>query len=128
MRIFNGTTHEINIYNIADCYEIQGGRKLVRKPDSSPIYTVPPGTNLNARKGNRPAPELNVPFEIRGAAIFESYDTIPEEFDLIIVSQLFRAAVIELGGDTSKLAVIDGAVYSDETAVRPCGCTALAVG
>jgi len=36
--------------------------------------------------------------------------------------------VKELGGDTSKLATIDGAVYNSEANPRPVGCLSLAVG
>ena len=48
--------------------------------------------------------------------------------DIVVVSNMYRSAVKELGGSTSKLATVSGTVYSDESAVRPCGCLRLAVG
>ena len=128
MKIVNGTTHEINIYSVQDCYPIEGGRKLVKKPGAVPVHVVQPGTNLNAVKDNLPAPaSWRGPFPLKGGVVFLGYDPIPEG-DIVVVSNMYRSAVRELGGDTSRLATVDGAVYEDESAIRPCGCTGLAVG
>lgn len=127
MRIINGTQHEISVYSLDDVYEIQGGRKLVLKEGAKPTLVIPAGRNLNAQRGNLPAPAGAPPY-IKGAVVFTGHDPIPEEGDIVVVSNLFRSAVRELGGDTSRLATVDGTVYADETAVRPIGCTALAVG
>jgi len=95
-----------------------------------PVKVIPPGTNLNAVKQNLPAPQLDVDFVdflLKGAVVFEYHDPIPQA-DIVIVSNLFRSAVKELGSDTSRLATVDGVVYKDGQDLRPCGCTALAVG
>ncbi len=57
--IINGTQHKICIYSLEDTYSIQDGRKLVVKEGAKPFYTIPAGTNLNAVKGNKPAPETD---------------------------------------------------------------------
>lgn len=128
----NGTQHEISIYSIDDCVSVQGGRKLVLKEGAQPVQVIAPGTNLNATKGNGELPEAlgeNAPTFLKGAVKFTAADSLPEgEYDIIVVSNLFRSACVELGRDTSKLATIDGAVYGDEAGTRPVGCTGLAVG
>ena len=128
----NGTQHSINIYSISDTIAVQGGRKLVLKEGAQPIQIIPGGTNLNAVKGNGELPAAlgtDAPAFLKGAVRFTDADSLPEgEYDIIVVSNLYRSALVELGRDTSKLATIDGAVYADESVTRPCGCTGLAVG
>ena len=58
---------------------------------------------------------------------FDSVDDLPQGFDFYVVSNLFRAACLELGVDTSKLAVVDSVVY-DEKGIKPIGCLNLAIG
>ena len=130
MKIFNGTQHQINLYSINDCYEVQGGRKLVVQQDAKPVLVIESGTNLNAVKGNAPLPDIFSTSELPlvGTVVFTGYDALPEGFDLYIVSNLYRSAVKELGGSTEKLATVNGVIYDDKDAVKPCGCTSLAVG
>lgn len=129
MNIFNGTSHAINVFSVADTYPIQGGRKLVVKPGAVPIYVIPSGeVFLDATKENMPAPKLDSPIRLVGAVKFTGRDMLPDGYDLYIVSQIYRAATIELGYDPRKLATVDGTVYETEDAIRPCGCTGLAVG
>lgn len=127
----NGTQHEITVFSIDDCVSVQGGRKLVLKEGATPVQVIPPGTNLNANKANGELPEALIggPSFLKGAVRFTDAEPLPEgEYDIIVVSNLYRSALVELGRDTSKLATIDGAVYADESMTRPCGCTGLAVG
>ena len=130
MKIFNGTQHQINLYKVTDCLILQGGRKLVVKSDAKPVLVIESGTNLNAIKGNAPLPDIfsNSELPLVGAVVFTGYDSLPEGYDLYIVSNLYRSAVKELSGSTEKLATVNGVVYDDKDAVRPCGCTSLAVG
>ena len=129
MEIVNGTNHEINMYHQADTTEIQGGRKLVAKGTAKPYMTIPPGSNLDAKVANSPLPEhlVETGLPLTGGVVFTGYDPIPEG-DLVVVSNRYRSAVQSLGGDTSRLAIVDGTVYVDESATRPCGCLRLAVG
>lgn len=129
MNIYNGTAHEITFYAFEDTYPVGDGRKLVLKEGAKPIQVVPKGTNLNCVKGNRPAPLIEgCPIPLNGAVQFINADPLPPGYGLYIVSNLYRAAVVELGRDSSRLATVDGSVYADEAAIRPCGCLALAVG
>lgn len=126
MHIVNGTEHEINFFQREQCTRSEDGRKLYIKEGETPIYTVAAGKNLNCEKGNGFPPSGEYPFDVKGAVKFFRYDPIPEA-DLVIVSNLYRAAVVELGGDSSHLATIDSAVYQEGNP-RPVGCIGLAVG
>jgi hypothetical protein len=127
MRVFNGTEHEINLYRLDQCDQANP-RKLIVKQGEKPCFTVPPGVNLNAQKSNKPAPKGDFPFPVSGAVTFTGHDPLPEDYDVYIVSNLYRSAVKELGGDTSKLGTINGAVYGDKDNPRPCGCLEIAIG
>ena len=130
-KIFNGTAHTINIYNLVDTYSTQDGRKLVLKEENVvPVLVIAAGINLNAVKGNLLLPNqfVNSGIPLRGGVTFTDYDPLPEGYDIIVVSNLYRSAVKELGGDCSKLATVDGVVYMSESDMRPCGCLGLAVG
>jgi hypothetical protein len=127
MNIFNGTSHTIDFYDLSQCESDKDGRKLWLKAGEKPIYSLPAGVNLNCQKTNAPSPEGDFPFMVRGGIVFTGYDPIPEDSDLVIVSNLYRSAVQSLGGDTSKLATIDSSVYEDGNP-RPVGCIGLAIG
>lgn len=125
--IFNGTQHAINIYSIDQC-DNTDPRKLIVKEGEMPSTIIAAGTNLNCVKTNLPAPAEDFGFTVKGAVVFTSYDPLPEGYDIYIVSNLYRSAVKELGGDTSKLATVNGVVYQDINNPRPCGCLGLAIG
>lgn len=127
MNVFNGTAHQINIYALGQCDQ-SDPRKLIVLEGESPLHTIEGGVNLNAQKGNLPAPEGDFPFPVAGAVAFMGHDPLPEGYDVYIVSNLYRSAVKELGGDTSRLATVNGVVYSDPANPRPCGCLGLAIG
>jgi hypothetical protein len=134
VNIYNGTQHEINIYNAEDTTAIEDGRKLVLKEGASPIAIIPPGKNLNCIKANSNAPSFEVeglPSDcIKGAVNFVECDPLPEETigKVVIVSNLYRSAYKELKGDSSMLATVDGVVYLSAEDKRPCGCLGLAIG
>lgn len=129
--IINGTSHTIHIYQLSDTTPIQDGRKLILKEGAQPVAVIPAGTNLNAVKANADIPDAlksSFPFLVKGAVEFISHDPIPGNTEIVVVSNLYRSAVKELGGDTSRLATVDGTVYDSEEAIRPCGCLGLAIG
>jgi hypothetical protein len=134
VNIYNGTQHEINIYNAEDTTAIEDGRKLILKKGAVPLVVVPSGKNLNCVKSNSQAPTFEVEglpaSAIKGAVNFTSYEALPEEAvgKVVIVSNLYRSAVKELGGDTSMFATVDGVVYLSAEDKRPCGCLGLAIG
>lgn len=127
MKVFNGTAHQVNIYTIEQC-DGSNPRKLIVLDGQEPIYTIAAGTNLNCVKDNKVTPQGEFPFPVKGAVEFIDVDELPSGYDLYIVSNLYRSAYAELKGDTSKLATVDGVVYSDPDNPRPCGCLGLAVG
>jgi len=128
-KIYNGTAHTINFYNRTDCYEIQGGRKLIKNTGALPFSIFPAGTNLSAQTVITSAPTGIVSdIPLSGVTQFVSVDVLPEGYDLYIVSQLYRSAAKETHGYTANLCTVQGTVYEDETAVRPCGCLSLSVG
>lgn len=132
--IYNGTQHEINIFSIADTTAIEDGRKLVLNEGALPLVVIPSGKNLNCVKSNSEAPSFEVEglpsSSIKGAVNFVSYEPLPADalFKVVIVSNLYRSAVKELGGDTSLFATVDGVVYLSSADKKPCGCLGLAIG
>ncbi len=129
LKIYNGTQHNIVFYSKDDCTSIENGRKLILNEGAEPIFTIEPGTNLNCTKSNADAPTLDSSVPLVGAVIFTDADELPNGYDLYVVSNLYRSAVKELGGDTSKLATVSGTVYKGQAnEYKPCGCTELAVG
>lgn len=129
LKIYNGTQHVINFYSKDDCTSIEGGRKLILNEGAEPIFTIEPGVNLNCTKSNANPPTLESPVPLVGAVTFTGADELPEGYDLYVVSNLYRAAVVELGRDSSKLATVSGTVYKGQVnEYKPCGCTELAVG
>jgi hypothetical protein len=153
MRIFNGTEHEVNLYdyedvvNYEDVVMIEEVRKLILREGALPRVTVEAGTtSLNCKKKKSVLPSrlqytkmdmmlrLAPPIAIflRGARQFCEHDPIPQdygfEYDIIIVSDPYRSAVKELGGDTSRLAVAKEPVYLSEADKCPRGYCWLDVG
>lgn len=132
--IYNGTQHEINIFSLADTTAIEDGRKLVLKEGALPLVVIPSGKNLNCVKSNNAAPSFKIEglpsSSVKGAVNFVSYEPLPAEAEgkVVIVSNLYRSAVKELGGDTSLFATVDGVVYLSAEDKKPCGCLGLAVG
>ena len=128
MRIYNGTAHKICIYSLDQCDQTDP-RKLIILPEQNPVFEIEAGTNLNCVKVNAPLTGVgDFPFPVKGAVSFSSYDPLPEGYDLYVVSNLYRSAVVELGGNTAKLATVDGVVYENRENPRPCGCLGLAIG
>ncbi len=129
MKVVNGTQHKINIYSESDTVSVQGGRKLILKEGAKPVLSLEEGKNLNCIKQNAALPShlSGSVLPLKGGVEFVSHDEIPEG-DIVIVSNLFRSAVKELGGSTTRLATVEGVVYQSEEDMRPCGCLGLAVG
>lgn len=132
--IYNGTQHEIRIFSIDQCNQTDP-RKLILKEGEIPVFVIPAGTNLNCKKSNKQLSGLKweAPFPVKGAVTFDSCDELPLQesgapYDIYVVSNLYRAAAIELGIDTVALATVDGVVYDSIDNPRPCGCLGLAIG
>ena len=126
MKITNGTPHDIHIYDAKCLAPHPEKRGAFLKGSQSPVTSVLKGAPLNAVKANAPAPEGDYGVPVVGAVVFIDADPLPVD-GIVICSQMYRAALKELGRDTSRVATISGPVY-DGDSPRPCGCTSLAVG
>lgn len=130
MKIYNGTRHEITLFNKEDI-DFSDSRRLKIKEGATPCYVIEKGTvegELNCDKVNPPV-SSDFPFPVVGTLSFTAFDPVPQGYDLVICSALYRNAVATLGGDTSKLGVVNGMVYaSDPTVKAPVGCLEIAIG
>jgi len=126
--IYNATPHVISVFAETDTTAIQGGRKLILNAGALPLTVINAGVPVNCMKQNLPAPDIQSSVPLTGAVVFTAYDSLPAGYDIYVVSNLYRSAVKELGGDTSKLATVDGTVYESEANPKPVGVLRLAVG
>ena len=126
--IVNGTPHEITIYAEADCTLDSVCRKLILKENATAVFKIPAGTPLNAKTQVSELSDSEFPF-LRGAVEFVDADPLPGmPGDIVIVSNLYRSALKELGRDTGRIATVGGTVYADSDNPRPVGCLYLSVG
>lgn len=125
--IVNGTPHKIAIYTEADCTLDSASRKLILKENATPLFGIPAGIPLNAKTQVSEFADSEFPF-LRGVVEFVEADPLPEEGDIVVVSNLYRSALKELGRDTSRVATVGGTVYADSDNPRPVGCLYLSVG
>jgi hypothetical protein len=131
--IINCTPHEIVFFKEEDCYSTDG-RKLFLRDGAVPSEKIPAGVPLNAVKKNVPVPQeraaINYGVPLVGAVVFQSCDPLPPatEDTIFIVSNLYRAARLELGLPTTSCATVDGVVYENAANPKPVGCLRLAVG
>lgn len=126
MAIQNGTAHEIRFYSPEDLepHPTQRGAYVLARV-ADPYLVIPPGKNLNAiREPGMALEGMEVP--MRTAASFVAVDPLPEG-DLVVVSQLYRAALVALGRSTDQVATVSGPVYQAGNP-RPIGITSLEVG
>ena len=123
----NGTPHEITIYSEQDCILHKESRKLVLNEGAKALYQIPAGTPLNAKTQVRELDNSEFPF-LKGAVEFVEADPLPGEDEIVIVSNLYRSALKDLGISTQRLATVGGTVYASVDNPRPVGCTYLSVG
>ena len=130
MQFLNGTSH--NIVIIAEdpttYYVDEKTRKLILNNEVEPLLVIPAGFNLNAKPYNL---ELDCEHSfVKGALKFSSVDPLPEmgEDTVIVVSNMYRSACLELGLPTKQLATIRGSVYRTKECTKPYGCFGLNVG
>lgn len=127
MSLINRTPHPISIFRKEDTVYDSSTRKLILKEDAKPIEILPAGVPLNAQTRNIPYETTeDMPF-LKGAVEFVSADPLPEE-GIIIVSNLYKSALKELGIPTTRVATVGDTVYADKDNPRPVGCLSLNVG
>ena len=126
--IINGTPHEITIYAEDQCVFDPASRKLMLKEGTTAVQRIPAGTPLNAKTQVSELADAQYPF-LKGAVEFVDADPLPGmPGDIVIVSNLYRSALKELGRDTSRVATVGGTVYTDIKNPRPVGCLWLNIG
>ena len=123
----NGTPHEITLYFESDCTFDSSTRKLVLNENAIPLFKIPAGKALNAKTQVRELDNSEFPF-LKGAVEFVEADSLPGEDEIVIVSNLYRSALKDLGISTQRLATVGGTVYASVDNPRPVGCTYLSVG
>ena len=126
--IINGTPHEISIYAESSVQLDSASRKLIVAENATPIHRIPAGSALNCKTKVSELTDSEFPF-LRGAVEFVDADPLPGmPGDIVIVSNLYRSALKELGRDTRRVATVGGTVYENITNPRPVGCLWLNVG
>lgn len=126
MKIYNGTPHTISIINPNDVTYHPEQRKYIVKEDyENSTQDIFSHGILNAYMSEKE--EVNHPLlPLVKRARFTHVDPLPENFDLYIVSQMYRSAYVEMGISTDNLACVCDPVY--DTAIKPVGVLRLEVG
>ena len=108
-KIFNGTPHSINI--IDNGVFDSSIRKFVTDSPNI-IRTIPSHGMLSSKVSSIDLDPIDgIP--VHGKK-FTGVDSIPEGYDVVIVSQMFVSGVVSQGGDTSKLFTVSDPVYSTD--------------
>lgn len=124
----NGTPHTVHIYKEEDCSLDSSSRKLILKEGAVAYFSIEAGTPLNAKTRVKELSDPCFPF-LKGSLEFIEADPLPGEHDeIVIVSNLYRSALKELGISTQRVATVGGTVYADINNPRPVGCLYLSVG
>lgn len=124
----NGTPHEITIYAEDDCTFDPASRKLMLNEGATALHKIPAGIPLNAKTRVPDTNKFGFPF-LKGSIEFVEADPLPgSEEDIVVVSNLYRSALKELGISTHRVATVGGTVYTDIKNPRPVGCLYLSVG
>jgi len=106
-KIFNGTPHSINIVNNG-VFDPNIRKWVTDKPNV--VMSIPSNGVLSSKVSSVDLEPIDgIP--VHGKK-FTGVDPIPEEFDVVIVSQMFCSGVVSQGGDVSKLFTISDPVYS----------------
>lgn len=106
-KIFNGTPHAINV--------VEGSvfNPTIRKyTGGTVVQSIPSNGMLNAKVSTVDMPAVNgIP--CFGKA-FSGVDTLPESFDIYIVSAMYASAAKAAGVDCSKLYTVADPVYTED--------------
>jgi hypothetical protein len=107
--IFNGTPHAINVVSNAS-FDATIRKFTVDTPEI--IQSIPSNGMLNAIITAVDLPAVD------GIPVFgktvAGVDTLPDGYDLYIVSAMYGAAAKQAGADTSKLYTVADPVYSPD--------------
>ena len=127
MRNLNATPHKINIFLPEQVYYDEKTRKhFLKSPkEEQPIKVIEPSGKLLNAKVSYILKETK-----EGIPIFvakpETIDPIPEDYDIIIASNLYASYAIQFNlPNLDKLYTISQPVYIDKENPKPIGCLGL---
>jgi hypothetical protein len=108
-KIFNGTPHSINI--VTNGVFNPSLRKYVTDTPEV-VMSIPSNGVLSAKVSSVDLPSIDgIP--VHGKT-FTGVDSVPEGYDVVIVSQMFVSGVVSQGGNTSNLFTVSDPVYSTD--------------
>lgn len=125
MRILNCTPHPISLYDRALVDDSNPRRLMLPNDACAVMHLTSAGISLNAVRGEHilnaeASKDLGVP--VYNPPTFVSYDELPPEYtDYYVVSRMYKQAVSDLGGDTSKLLTVGETVFKPDSPT-PVGC------
>ena len=126
MRILNATPHPIYFYKEHQvCYDEKQRKYFLEDPNTEPAFVIEPsGVLLNVKvKYSLKEVKDGIPIYVQEV---EHLDPVPEDYDIVIVSNLYASYAIKFGiAGVERLYTISQPVYADENNPRPIGCLGL---
>lgn len=126
MNLVNCTPHEITVFDFG-LTDQSNPRRLMLPSGTAPLKIIPTsGIVLNATKAESTINEeltAALGVKVKSTPKFVAYDPLPEG-DFFLVSRMYKQAVSELGGDTSKLLTVGETVFTPDKP-SPAGCCSL---
>jgi hypothetical protein len=108
-KIFNGTPHSINIVTNG-VFDPKIRKYVTDTPEV--VLSIPSNGVLSAKVSSVDLPSIDgIPVH---GKMFTGVDSIPEGYDVVIVSQMFVSAVDSLGRNISNLYTVSDPVYSTD--------------
>lgn len=107
-KIFNGTPHAINV--VTGSTFTSAIRKYV---GGNVVFSVPSNGMLSAKVATIDLPSINSNIPVFGKS-FSGVDSLPEEYDIYIVSAMYAGAAKAAGIDCSKLYTVADPVYTED--------------
>ena len=116
-KIFNGTPHDINIVDNGN-FDPKIRKFVTINPNV--VKRIPSDGVLSSKMVTTQLDPIDgIPVFHKG---FTGVDSLPDGYDIYIVSQLYVSGVMSQGGDVSKLYTISDPVYSiDGKSIYGCG-------
>lgn len=108
-KIFNGTPHAINVIDNG-VFDAAIRKHVTDNPNV--VASIPSNGMLSAKVSTVDADPINgIPVFTKA---FTGVDTLPEGFDVYIVSAMYGSAAKAVGMDTSKMFTVADPVYSTD--------------
>lgn len=112
-KIYNGTSHAINIYK--DCEYIEASRRYIKSINGQLVRTIPANVlMLNARMKLTDLGAVDGIPRTGKTFKFKDVDPLPPGYDIYIVSALYATAAKQMGMDMSQIYTVSDPVYNDD--------------